>query len=96
MLAAARGFGVMICPPENASRQRKALLHAYGAEVVETDPLESSDGAIRRARQLASEEPDRYFYADQCNNPANPRAHYETRGPEIWQQTGGAVWAAMT
>jgi len=91
MLGAVRGFGVTICLPQNASRERKALLLAYGAEVSETDPLEGSDGAIRRARQLASSEPNCYFYADQYNNPANPRAHYETTGPEIWQQTDGAV-----
>ncbi|NIR44707.1 MAG: PLP-dependent cysteine synthase family protein [Gemmatimonadetes bacterium] len=91
MLGAARGFGVTICLPGNASAERKALLRAYGAEVVETDPLEGSDGAIRQARQLAEDEPGRYFYADQYGNPANARAHYATTGPEIWRQTGGRV-----
>ncbi|UCC71119.1 MAG: pyridoxal-phosphate dependent enzyme [Gemmatimonadota bacterium] len=91
MLGAARGFGVTVCLPANVSEERKALLCAYGAEVIETDPLEGSDGAIRGARRLAVEEPDRYFYADQYNNPANARAHYETTGPEIWSDTAHAV-----
>lgn len=91
MLGAARGFGVTIVLPGNASPERKALLEAYGAEVIETDPLEGSDGAIRRAWELAAEEPRRYYYADQYNNPANARAHFETTGPEIWRQTHGAV-----
>ncbi|UCC85514.1 MAG: PLP-dependent cysteine synthase family protein [Gemmatimonadota bacterium] len=91
MLGAARGFGVTICLPANASEERKALLRAYGAEVVETDPLEGSDGAIRQARRLAAEEPRLYYYADQYGNPANARAHYETTGPEIWQDTAGEV-----
>jgi cysteine synthase B len=91
MLGAARSFGVTICLPENASEERKALLRVFGAEVIATDPLEGSDGAILRARQLAGDGADLYYYADQYNNPANARAHYETTGPEIWQQTGGAV-----
>jgi cysteine synthase B len=91
MLGAARGFGVTICLPGNASAERKAVLRAYGAEVIETDAAEGSDGAILRARSLAKEEPSRYFYADQYNNPANARAHYETTGPEIWADTGGRV-----
>lgn len=91
MMGAARGFDVTICLPGNASAERKALLHAYGAQVIETDAAEGSDGAILRARTLAAAAPDRYFYADQYNNPANERAHYETTGPEIWRQTRGAV-----
>lgn len=91
MLGAARGFGVTICLPANASEERKNLLRAYGAEVVETDPLEGSDGAIRQARLLAAEGPGRYYYADQYGNPANARAHYETTGPEIWRDTAGEV-----
>jgi cysteine synthase B len=91
MLGAARGFGVTVCLPENASGERKAFLAGYGAEVIQTDPLEGSDGAIRRARLLAAERPDRYYYADQYNNPANVRAHYETTGPEIWRQTRGRI-----
>ncbi len=91
LLGAARGFGVTICLPANASGERKALLRAYGAEVVETDPLEGSDGAIRQARRLAAEEPRLYYYADQYGNPANAQAHYETTGPEIWHDTAGEV-----
>lgn len=91
MLGAARGFGVTICMPANASAERKALLQAYGAEVIETDPLEGSDGAIRQARRLVAEAPRRYYYADQYGNPANWLAHYEGTGPEIWRDTAGEV-----
>src|SRR5437016_13669960 len=75
MLGAAAGIGVTVCVPRNASAERQALLDAYGAEVVLTDPLEGSDGAIREARRLAARRPDRFWYADQYNHPANPRAH---------------------
>jgi cysteine synthase B len=91
MLAAARGIGVTMCVPANASVERKALLAAYGAEVVLTDPLDGSDGAIRQARALAARHPDRYWYADQYSHPANPRAHYVTTAEEIWRQTEGRV-----
>src|SRR5579862_3880095 len=75
MLGAALGFGVTICLPGSASPERKRILRAFGAEIVETDPGEGSDGAILEARGLASSKPGRYFYADQYANPANPRAH---------------------
>lgn len=91
MLGSAIGFGVTLCLPENASPERKRTLRAYGAELVLTDALEGSDGAIRRARELARAEADRYWYADQYGNPANPDAHYRSTGPEIWRQTGGGV-----
>ena len=91
MLAAAAGISVTICLPANASPERRALLEIYGAEVVLTDRLEGTDGAVERARELVAESPDRYFYADQYSNPANPRAHRETTGPEIWTQTEGRV-----
>ncbi len=91
MLGAAGGVGVTMCVPANASAERQALLHAYGAEVEITDPLEGSDGAIRRARELAAERPDDYWYADQYSHPANPGAHYLTTAEEIWRQTGGRV-----
>ena len=91
MLGAAAGIGVTMCVPANASAERKALLEAYGAEVVFTDPLDGSDGAIRRARQLATAYPERYWYADQYNHPANPRAHALTTAEEIWRQTGGRI-----
>lgn len=91
MLGAAAGIGVTVCVPANATPERRVLLEAYGAEVVLTDPLEGSDGAIRRARDLAAARPDRYWYADQYNHPANPRAHYATTAEEIWRQTDGRV-----
>ena len=91
MLAAAADIQVTICLPGNASPERRALLEIYGAEVILTDRLEGTDGAAERARELVAEFPDRYFYADQYSNPANPRAHRETTGPEIWAQTEGRV-----
>jgi cysteine synthase B len=77
--------------PGNVSRERKALANAYGATLIESDPLEGSDGAIRMVRALVAEHPERYFYANQYNNDANWRAHYDTTGPEIWRQSGGAI-----
>src|SRR6266581_4075765 len=91
MLGAAAGIGVTMCVPANASAERKALLEMYGAEVIFTDPLDGSDGAIRAARELAASQAHRYWYADQYTNPANPRAHYLTTAEEIWRQTGGRV-----
>jgi S-sulfo-L-cysteine synthase (O-acetyl-L-serine-dependent) len=91
MLGAAAGLGVTICLPGNASPERRALLEIYGAEVVLTDRLAGTDGAVERARELVAEYPERFFYADQYSNPANPRAHRETTGPEIWAQSGGKV-----
>ncbi len=91
MLGAAAGIGVTVCVPANASAERRALLRMYRAELIETDPLEGSDGAIRRARELSAAEPDRYWYADQYANPANPEAHYLTTGPEIWRDTNGQI-----
>jgi cysteine synthase B len=91
MLGAAAGIEVTICLPANASPERRALLEIYGAEVILTDRMEGTEGAARRARELARAEPERYFYADQYSNAANPRAHRETTGPELWAQTGGRV-----
>lgn len=91
MLGAAKGFRVKLYVPGNASPERIAILRAYGAELVLTDPLEGSDGAIRAARAELAAHPDRYYYADQYNNPANWQAHYHTTAPEIWQQTHGKV-----
>ena len=90
-IGASLGYKVKLCMPKNASEERKKILNAYGVEVVLTDPGEGSDGAIREARKLAAEDPERYFYPDQYSNPANPRSHYESTGPEIWEQTGGEV-----
>jgi len=91
MLGAAAGVGVTICLPGNASPERRALLELYGAEVVVTDRLDGTEGAARRAREVAAADPARYFYADQYSNPANPQAHRETTGPELWAQTGGRL-----
>src|SRR5215212_103163 len=91
MLGAAAGIGVTICLPANASPERRALLEIYGAEVVLTDRMEGTDGATERARELLAEQPDRYYFADQYSNPANPAAHRETTGPEIWAQSLGQI-----
>jgi S-sulfo-L-cysteine synthase (O-acetyl-L-serine-dependent) len=91
MLGAAEGFPVTLCTPENISRERKQILQGYGANIIYTDPGDGSDGAIRKARELAGEHPDKYFYADQYSNDANWKAHYYTTANEIWQQTQGRV-----
>jgi cysteine synthase B len=91
MIGAARGYPVKLFLPANASPERIAILRAYGADLVLTDALEGSDGAILAVRELAAREPDKYFYADQYNNPANWQAHYLATAPEIWRQTGGHV-----
>ena len=91
MLGAAQGFGVTLCMPSNVSVERKRILQAYGANILWTDPADGSDGAIRKARQLADDEPDKYFYADQYGNDNNWLAHYHTTANEIWQQTEGTV-----
>ena len=90
MLGAARGYRVRLAVPENVSPERLAILRAYGAELILTDPLEGSDGAIREARHIAATDPT-VFYADQYNNPANWLAHYHTTAEEIWQQTDRAI-----
>jgi len=91
LFCAARGIGCEICIPRNASAERKRLLRVYGARVVLTDPSEGPDGAVREAERRAEADPDRYYYANQYDNPENPRAHYETTGVEIVEETGGDV-----
>jgi cysteine synthase B len=91
MFGATRGYGVKLTLPANASPERIAILEAYGAELIFTDPLEGSDGALREARRLADEGGEKLYYADQYNNPANWQAHYFTTANEIWTQTGGQV-----
>ena len=91
MVGAARGYKVKLCVPENASTERKLMLRALGAELVLTNPLESTDGAIREARRLHKSDPERYFYPDQYNNEANWRAHYDTTAAEIIEQTSGRL-----
>ncbi len=90
-LGAALGYRVTLALPANASAERKRMLRALGAEVILTAPEEGMDLAIRTIRALAEAHPEIYYYPDQYNNPANPQAHYETTGPEIWQQTEGQV-----
>jgi cysteine synthase B len=91
MIAAARGYRLTLCVPENVTPERKRTLRAYGADLVLTNPMEGTDGAIREARRIKESDPERYFYADQYNNDANWRAHYDTTGPEILRQTDGRV-----
>lgn len=91
MLGAAMGFPVTLCMPSNVSPERKRILLAYGAEVVWTDPGDGSDGAIRKARELAAKEPAKFYYADQYGNDNNWQAHYRTTANEIWRQTDGRL-----
>ena len=91
MIGAARGYRVRLCVPANVTPERKRILQAFGAEVVYTDPMQGSDGAIIRVKQMYEENPGLYFYPDQYNNPGNWRAHYDTTGPEILEQTGGRI-----
>ena len=90
-IGAAMGFPVALVMPANVSVARKRITAAYGAKIIYSDPMEGSDGAIRKVRRLVEEEPDRYFYPDQYSNESNPRAHFLTTGEEIWKQTGGQV-----
>ncbi len=90
-LGAALGIPVHLVIPSNAGRQRLAILRALGAQLTLSDPLEGSDGAREVASEMASKDPERFYYADQYSNPANWMAHYATTGPEIFEQTGGRV-----
>jgi cysteine synthase B len=91
MVGAARGYRVKLCLPDNASPERKLILRALGAELVLTNPLEGTDGAIREVRRLVAGDPDAYFYPDQYSNDGNWRAHFDGTGPEIIEQTGGRI-----
>jgi len=91
MLGAAERFPVTLCMPENVSRERKQILQGYGANIIYTDPGDGSDGSIRKARELISQHPDKYFYADQYSNEANWKAHYHGTANEIWHQTQGRI-----
>jgi cysteine synthase B len=91
MICALKGYKVKLCLPQNASHERKQILLAYGAEMVFSDPAEGSDGAIRLCKQVYEADPDRYFYPDQYNNPANWKAHYDGTAVEILEQTGGLI-----
>ncbi len=91
MIGSALGFKVELVTPENINIERKKTLEAYGAKIIYSSPFEGSDGAILEARKLARNFPDKYFMPDQYNNIANPLAHYQTTGPEIWDQTNGEI-----
>ena len=91
LIGAARGYDVHLVMPANVSQERKALVRAYGATLIESDPLEGSDGAILLVREIVAADPRRYCYMNQYNNPANWRAHYLSTGPEIWRQSRGAI-----
>jgi len=90
MLGAAQRIPVRLAMPSNVSPERKRILKAYGAQVEWTNPDQSSDGAIRRARELSGNDPERFCYLDQYSNDANWKAHYQTTGSEIWRQPKAA------
>lgn len=91
MICAAKGYPVKLCIPANASPERRQILKAFGAELVLTNPGEGSDGALRECQRIYKADPERYFYPNQYDNPANWQAHYQTTGPEIIRQTAGQV-----
>jgi cysteine synthase B len=91
MVGAAKGYRVELVMPESVSIERRHVIEAYGARVVLSDPLEGSDGAILKCREIFEANPGRYYKPDQYNNPSNPKAHYLNTAPEIWEQTKGRV-----
>ena len=91
MIGALKGYKVKLCLPQNASHERKQILKGYGAEMVFSDPGEGSDGAIRLCKEIYEADPDRYFYPDQYNNPANWKAHFDGTAVEVMEQTGGSI-----
>ncbi len=91
MIGAAMGYPVTLVMPDNVSKERKGTIAAFGARIIYSSGLEGSDGAIRLCRKVLEEEPERYFKPDQYFNEQNPKTHYETTGPEIWEATGGRV-----
>ena len=91
LVGRAKGYAVELVMPESVTDDRKRLCKAYGATLAYTDAFSGSDGAIVRVREMVAATPERYFYADQYRNPANPLAHYRTTGPELWEQTGGRI-----
>ena len=91
MIAAARGYRIKLVMPACVSMERRSVLEAYGAEIVLSPGCEATDGAIRLAHKIFEEHPEKYYMPNQYANPNNVLAHYETTGPEIWRQTGGAI-----
>jgi cysteine synthase B len=96
MIGAALGYPVALCLPDSASHERKRILAAFGAETIITPGDEGTDGAIRRVQKIVSDDPQKYFYADQYSNPANWQAHYRGTANEIWEQTAGRVTHFVT
>jgi len=91
LFGAALGYRVQLVMPSNVSQARKDITQAFGTEIIYSDPMEGSDGAIRMVRKLVAENPDRYFYSDQYANPSNPRAHYLGTGREVLEQVGDEI-----
>ncbi len=91
LICAVKGYKCELVMPENVSQERKRTISAYGAKITYTDPFEGSDGAIRYVRDVVAAQPEKYFYADQYNNASNWKAHYDSTGPEIWEQTQGRI-----
>jgi cysteine synthase B len=91
MMGAALGYPVRLFLPANASPERKQIMRSFGADIIETDPLEGCDGAYTAVQQAVASVPELFFYPDQYNNPANPAAHESGTAQEIWEQSGGAV-----
>lgn len=91
IFGAALGIRVRLVMPSNVSKPRKDIARAFGTEVIFSDPLEGSDGAIRHVRTIVEKDPETYFYPDQYANPSNPRAHYDTTGPEILEAVGDRI-----
>lgn len=91
MIGAAMGFPVELVMPRNVSQERKKIVQAYGAKIIYSDPLKGSDGARERVQEIAAQHKSRYFFPDQYSNPSNWRAHYDTTGPEIWNDTEGRI-----
>jgi cysteine synthase B len=96
MLGAALGYHVLLVMPENVTVARKNITKAYGCRIVYSDPLEGSDGSIRRVREIVASDPDRYFYPDQYSNPSNPLAHYLGTGAEIVEDVGERITHFVT
>jgi cysteine synthase B len=96
LFGAALGHRIMLVMPANVSQARKDITQAFGTELIFSDPMEGSDGAIRMCRELVAKEPDRFFYADQYRNPSNPRAHYLGTAREILEQVGDEITHFVT
>lgn len=96
LFGAALGYRIALVMPANVSQARKNITQSFGTELIASDPMEGSDGAIRLCRKLVAEEPDKYFYSDQYRNPSNPGAHYLTTGVEILEQVGHEITHFVT